>query len=352
MRRSQGDSILMGMDFVFTMEVVGIALGVIGLKLTIVVCALPTWIVTTIIRANVANREVVTHGLWMSCVTQGKGQTQCEVYNSMWDLPYCIQPVKAMILTAIILGVLGVTISMVGAKCTYCIKDETSQTKLIIIAGILFILDGILILSTLFMVTITVQINCFRQYKGNFELGNSLYFGWVAAVLLLIGGFILCINVGVFGWMMGIFGWIVSLMPCCISVLLIFIFHVFPEPRYRDTWMLLMTTSISSLLGALGMMGSIFGTRCCNCIKSNRTRVKARFIVGIFFILAGILQYTTVFLNYYLTHNLPEYWRGLLISFAEHSRWAASLLLIGGTILCCSTLKKKPDSTTTKSISH
>ncbi|XP_020326505.1 claudin-3-like [Oncorhynchus kisutch] len=345
MRRSQGDSILMGMDFVFTVEVVGIALGVIGLILTIVVCALPTWIVTTIIQANVANTEVVTHGLWMRCVTQGKGQTQCEVYNSMWDLPDCIQPVKAMILTAIILGVLGVTISMVGAKCTYCIKDETSQTKLIIIAGILFILDGILILSTLFLVTITVQTNCFIQYKGNFELGNSLYFGWVAAALLLIGGFILCINVGVFGWMMGIFGWIVSLMPCYISVLFIL------DP-YRDTWTFLMTTSISSILGALGVMGSIFGTRCCNCIKNNRTRVKARFIVGIFFILAGILQFTNVFLNYYLTHNFPEYWRGLLISFAEHSRWAASMLLIGGTILCCSTLKKKPDSTTTKSISH
>ncbi|XP_064827250.1 claudin-4-like [Oncorhynchus masou masou] len=344
MRRSQGDSILMGMDFVFTVEVVGIAMGVIGLIVTVVVCALPTWIVTTIIQANVANTEVVTYGLWMSCVAQGTGKTQCEVYNSMWDFPQCIQPVRAMLLTAIILGVLGVTISMVGAKCTYCIKDETSQTNLIIIAGILFILAGILILSTLFMVTITVQINCFIQSKGNFELGNSLYFGWVAAALLLIGGFILCINVGVFGWMMGIFGWIFSLIPCGISVLFIL-------DSNRDAWMLLMTTSISSILGALGVMGSILGTRCCNCIKSNRTRVKARFIVGIFFILAGILQFTTVFLNYYLTHNFPGYWWGILISFSENSRWATSMLLIGGTILCCSTLKK-PDSTTTKSITH
>ncbi|XP_021445957.2 claudin-4-like [Oncorhynchus mykiss] len=329
----------MGMDFVFTVEVVGIALGVIGLILTIVVCALPTWIEITIIEANVTTTEVVTYGLWMSCVAQDMGQTQCEVYNSIFD------PARAMFPTAIILGVLGVTISMVGAKCTNCIKDETSQTKLIIIAGIVFILAGILILITLFMVTITVQINYFIQSKGNFELGNSLYFGWVAAALLLIAGFILCINVGVFGWMMGIFGWIVSLVPCCIYVLLRLDF-------YRDTWMLLMTTSISSILGALGVMGSIFGTRCCNCIKSNRTRVKARFIVGIFFILAGILQFTTVFLNYYLSPKFPEYWSRGLIYFAEHSRWAASMLLIGGTILCCSTLKKKPDSTTTKSISH
>ncbi|XP_064860652.1 claudin-4-like [Oncorhynchus nerka] len=224
MRRSQGDSILMGMDFVFTVEVVGIALGVIGLILTIVVCALPTWIEITIIEANVTTTEVVTYGLWMSCVAQGTGQTQCEVFNSIsiWD------PARAMFPTAIILGVLGVTISMVGAKCTNCIKDETSQTKLIIIAGIFFILAGILILITLFMVTITVQIDYFIQSKGNFELGNSLYFGWVAAALLLIGGFILCINVGVFGWMMGIFGWIVSLVSCALSILLPFVFILCP----------------------------------------------------------------------------------------------------------------------------
>jgi VIT1/CCC1 family predicted Fe2+/Mn2+ transporter len=126
-----------------------------------------------------------------------------------------------------------------------------------------------------------------------------LYFGWVAAALLLIGGVILCITVGVFGWMMGIFGWIVSRVSCALSILLPFSYY--PVPQYRNIWKVLITTSISSILGALGVMGSIFGTRCCNCIKSNRIRVKARFIVGIFFILAGILQLTTVFLvDHYL----------------------------------------------------
>ncbi|CAB1333233.1 unnamed protein product [Coregonus sp. 'balchen'] len=97
---------------------------------------------------------------------------------------------------------------------------------------------------------------------------------------------------------------------------------------------MLKITSISTILGALGVMGSIFGTKCCNCIKSNRTRVKARFIVGIFFILA-------------------EYRWEVLFFSTEFCRWSASMLLIGGTILCCSTLKRKnPDSTTTKSTSH
>ncbi|CDQ75922.1 unnamed protein product [Oncorhynchus mykiss] len=74
----------MGMDIVYAVEmveVVGIALGVIGLILTTMICALPTWIEITFIVGNVTNTEVVLYCLWMSCVTQGMGQTQCEVYT-------------------------------------------------------------------------------------------------------------------------------------------------------------------------------------------------------------------------------------------------------------------------------
>ncbi|XP_071219392.1 claudin-9-like [Salvelinus alpinus] len=347
----------MGMDIMKMVEVVGIALGVIGLILTIVVCALPTWIVTTFIADNSANTEVVLYGLWMSCVTQGTGKTQCEVYNYRGYWKYDLQLARAMILTAIILGVLGVMVSMVGAKSTNCIKDKTSQAKLIIIAGILFILAGILILITVSWVAIFIIFG--MRIKEKPELGASLYIGWVAASLLLIGGVILCITVGVFGWMMGIFGWVVSLVPSALSILLPF--RHYPEPHYGDMWKVLMTTSISSILGALGVMGSIFGTRCCNCIKSNRIRVKARFTVGIFFILAGILQLTTLFLVvHYLRTDLHLqlypfvlFTQHDLVILAEVCRWSASMLLIGGTILCCCIFKRnQPDSTTTTSTSR
>ncbi|XP_055791070.1 claudin-4-like [Salvelinus fontinalis] len=347
----------MGMDIMKMVEVVGIALGVIGLILTIVICTLPTWIVTTIIAGNVATTKVVLYGLWMSCVTQGTGKTQCGVYNSMLYWKYDLQPARAMILTAIILGVLGVMVSMVGAKCTNCIKDKTSQAKLIIIAGILFILAGILLLITVSWVAIFIIFGMWIEEK--FELGASLYIGWVAASLLLIGGVTLCITVGVFGWMMGIFGWIVSLVASALSVWIPFSHH--PEPHYRNIWMLLMTTSISSILGALGVMGSIFGTRCCNCIKSKRIRIKGRFIVGIFFILAGILQFTTVFLvDHYLRMDVhlqlspfALFTQHDLVILAEVCRWSASMLLIGGTILCCCIFKRnQPDSTTNTSTSR
>eukprot|EP00063_Salmo_salar_P010352 XP_013985187.1 PREDICTED: claudin-4-like [Salmo salar] len=350
----------MGMDIVLTVamvEVVCVALGVIGLILTIVICALPTWRVTTIITGNVATTEVVWYGLWMRCVTQGTGQTQCD--NSMWHWRYNLQPARAMILTAIILVVLGVMVSMVGAKCTNCIKDKTSQAKMIIIAGILFILAGILILIPVSLVAIPIINDSSTRIEEKPELGNSLYLGWVAASLLLIGGVTLCIKEGVFGWIMGIFGWIVSLVLCVISVW--FPYNHYPEPQYRNIWKILMTTSISSILGALGVMGSIFGTKCCNCIRSNRTRVKARFIVGTFFILAGILQLTTLFLvDHYLRtdfhlllYPFVLFTQHDLVILAEVCRWSASMLLIGGTILCCSIFKRnQSDSSMTQSTSR
>ncbi|XP_041706254.2 claudin-4-like, partial [Coregonus clupeaformis] len=236
---------------------VGIALGVIGLILTIVICALPTWIETTFIAANFTTTKVNLRSLWMNCLTQSTGQTHCKMDNFSGNWTPVMEYAGAMILTAIILGVLGVTVSMVGAKCTNCIKEETSQAKLIIISGILFILAGILIFIPVSMVARSIISYSSKWIGGKTELGASLYFGWGAAALLLIGGFILDVRMD-----------------------------------------MLKITSISTIMGALGVMGSIFGTKCCNCIKSNRTRVKARFIVGIFFILAGILQLTTIFFFY------------------------------------------------------
>ncbi|KAJ4930159.1 hypothetical protein JOQ06_019172 [Pogonophryne albipinna] len=101
------------------MEIVGIALGVIGFILAIVTCALPMWRVTAFIGANIITAQTIMEGLWMNCL---------------------------MMSIAIILGILGVLISIVGAKCTNCIEDEGAKAKEIIISGIFFVLGGLLVL--------------------------------------------------------------------------------------------------------------------------------------------------------------------------------------------------------------
>ncbi|CAN9501117.1 unnamed protein product [Ophioblennius macclurei] len=177
------------------MEIVGIALGFLGLVIAIVTCALPMWKVSAFVGSNIITAQTIWEGLWMNCVTQSTGQMQCKIYDSMLALPQELQASRAMTIVAVILGALGVMVSIVGAKCTNCIEDEPSKAKVMIIAGIFFVLAGILVLipvSWTASVVIRDFYNPLVVSGQRRELGASLYVGWGAAALLLIGGAMLC----------------------------------------------------------------------------------------------------------------------------------------------------------------
>lgn len=177
------------------LEIVGIALGVIGFIISIVTTALPMWKVTAFIGPNIITAQTIWEGLWMNCVTQSTGQMQCKVYDSLLALSPELQASRAMMIIGIILGVLGVMISIVGAKCTNCIEDEVSKAKVMIIAGIFFILAGLLVLIPVSWSAHVIIRDFYNPLLTNAqrrELGASLYIGWGAAALLLIGGAMLC----------------------------------------------------------------------------------------------------------------------------------------------------------------
>ncbi|XP_005452732.1 claudin-3-like [Oreochromis niloticus] len=177
------------------MEIVGIAFGVIGFLIAILSCALPMWKVSAFVGANIVTAQIIQEGLWMNCVTQSTGQMQCKVYDSLLALSPELQASRAMMVIAIILGVLGVMISIVGAKCTNCIEEEGSKAKVMIIAGVFFILSGLLVLipvSWTAQVIITDFYNPLVISAQRREIGASLYIGWAAAGVFLIGGAMLC----------------------------------------------------------------------------------------------------------------------------------------------------------------
>lgn len=177
------------------MEIVGISLGALGFIIAIVTCALPMWKVTAFIGANIVTSQTIWEGLWMNCVIQSTGQMQCKIYDSLLALPQELQASRAMMIISIILGVLGVLISIVGAKCTNCIEDEPSKAKVMIIAGIFFLLAGLLVLIPVSWTASVIVRDFYNPILANpqkRELGASLYIGWGAAALLLIGGAMLC----------------------------------------------------------------------------------------------------------------------------------------------------------------
>ncbi|XP_039986580.1 claudin-4-like [Xiphias gladius] len=178
-------------------QIIGISMAVIGWFMVIVVCALPMWKVTAFIGANIITAQTIWQGMWMNCVVQSTGQMQCKVYDSMLALPQDLQAARAMIIISILTGIFGLVLSIAGGKCTNCIEEERSKAKACILAGILFIVSGLLCLIPVSWSANTIITNFYNPLlieAQRYELGAALYIGWAAAALLLMGGGLLCWN--------------------------------------------------------------------------------------------------------------------------------------------------------------
>ncbi|MGH0153324.1 UNVERIFIED_CONTAM: hypothetical protein FKN15_036475 [Acipenser sinensis] len=177
------------------LEILGLALCVFGWIAAIITCALPMWRVTAFIGSNIVTSQTIWEGLWMNCVVQSTGQMQCKIYDSMLALPQDLQAARALTVISIILALLAILISIVGARCTNCIEDEGSKAKVMIISGVLFIIAGVMQLIPVSWSANTIVRDFYNPLLTDAqrrELGSSLYSGWAAAVLLILGGALLC----------------------------------------------------------------------------------------------------------------------------------------------------------------
>ncbi|XP_040116922.1 claudin-4 [Oryx dammah] len=179
------------------LQVMGIALAVLGWLGAILSCALPMWRVTAFIGSNIVTSQTIWEGLWMNCVVQSTGQMQCKVYDSLLALPQDLQAARALIVICIILAVFGVLLSVVGGKCTNCVDDESSKAKIMIVAGVVFLLAGLLVMVPVSWTANNVIRDFYNPLVASGqkrEMGASLYVGWAAAGLLMLGGALLCFN--------------------------------------------------------------------------------------------------------------------------------------------------------------
>ncbi|XP_026227914.1 claudin-like protein ZF-A89 [Anabas testudineus] len=178
-----------------SLHLFGILLPCLGFVGQIIICALPMWKVTVFIGAHIVTAQTVWEGLWKSCVIHRNGQMQCKVYDSMLALPQDLKAARALVVISILVAFLGILLSIAGGKCTNCIKDKAAKNKVAIVAGVFFIVGGILCLipvSWSANAVIRDFYNPIVTYSLKRELGASLFIGWASAGLLLIGGALLC----------------------------------------------------------------------------------------------------------------------------------------------------------------
>ncbi|XP_073727352.1 claudin-3 isoform X2 [Misgurnus anguillicaudatus] len=339
------------------LEIGGIALGIIGWIIGIVACALPMWRVSAFVGANIVTAQVIWEGLWMNCVVQSTGQMQCKIYDSMLALSQDLQASRAMSIIAVILGVLAVMISVMGAKCTNCIEDEAAKAKVMIVAGVLFILAGILeLIPAAWVANQTIQdfynplLVAAQQREGIMSMG------------LEIGGIAL-----------GIIGWIIGIVACALPMWRVSAFVganiVTAQVIWEGLWMNCVVQStgqmqckiydsmlalsqdlqasramsiIAVILGVLAVMISVMGAKCTNCIEDEAAKAKVMIVSGVLFILAGILELIPA--AWVANQTIRDFYNPLLVAAQQRelgaslyiSFAAAAMLLIGGAMLCCS----------------
>uniref|UniRef100_A0A8C6LRS7 Claudin 4 n=1 Tax=Nothobranchius furzeri TaxID=105023 RepID=A0A8C6LRS7_NOTFU len=145
-------------------QILGIALGIIGWIGAIVTCILPQWRVTAFIGQNIVTAQTTWSGIWMECVVQSTGQMQCKVYDSMLALSSDLQAARALTVVSILVGVIGILLAIAGGKCT----------------------NSSAIIRDFY--------NPMLTSSQKMELGASLFIGWGASALLILGGGLLCAN--------------------------------------------------------------------------------------------------------------------------------------------------------------
>ena len=177
------------------LQFLGIFLAALGFIGDIITCALPMWKVSAFIGSNIVTAQTYWEGLWMICVKQSTGQLQCKMYNSMLILPADHQAARALMIISLLVAVMGLLLATAGGQCTNCIDDEAAKIKVGIVAGVFFIVAGVLCLIPVSWSANEIIRNFYNPILMSGqkrELGASLFVGWVSAGLLLIGGALLC----------------------------------------------------------------------------------------------------------------------------------------------------------------
>ncbi|KAI4549688.1 hypothetical protein MG293_002018 [Ovis ammon polii] len=158
--------------------------------------ALPQWKQSSYAGDAIITAVGLYEGLWMSCASQSTGQVQCKLYDSLLALEGHIQSARALMVVAVLLGFVGMVLSVIGMKCTRVgDSNPIAKGRVAIAGGALFLLAGLCTLTAVsWYATLVTQefFNPSTPVNARYEFGPALFVGWAAAGLALLGGSFLC----------------------------------------------------------------------------------------------------------------------------------------------------------------
>uniref|UniRef100_A0A087X2T8 Claudin i n=1 Tax=Poecilia formosa TaxID=48698 RepID=A0A087X2T8_POEFO len=170
-----------------TVQMVCLALGVLGRLWMTICCVVPRWKVT---HFNKTMTEYSTiQGLWNWCVVECSGQELCKNYESSKAMSSDLQGARAMTFISCIVSAFSLFSLIFGAYFPTFMQKQNAKAKNSVVPGLGLVLSGVLMI-------ISVRWSMYAT-SGDFvnlliEMGECIYFGWTAGVLMILSGGLLC----------------------------------------------------------------------------------------------------------------------------------------------------------------
>ncbi|XP_069474137.1 claudin-18 isoform X2 [Ambystoma mexicanum] len=195
-------------------QTMGLVVGTLGLAGVIAATGIDMWS-TQDLYSNPVTTTFQYQGLWLSCVKQSTGFTQCRPYFTILGLPAMFQAVRALMIVGIVLAAIGLLIAIVSLKCLRIgSMEDSAKAKLTLISGIMFILAGLcaiigvsvfanMLVTNFWMTTVSMYGNSavsgmsggagLPSLQTRYTFGSALFVGWVAGGLTMVGGIMMCL---------------------------------------------------------------------------------------------------------------------------------------------------------------
>ncbi|XP_075426504.1 claudin-15-like isoform X2 [Ascaphus truei] len=176
------------------LEIVGFLMSLGGCLITGTTLSNNRWKISTV-HGSVITTSNLYENLWKSCAADSTGISNCKKFDSILALPAYIQVCRALMIIALILGLLSVGLSLFGLKCIKVgSNDGSTKGKIALTGGLMFILAGLCCLVAVSWYAAMITAQFFDPLYGGtkYEIGEALYLGWAGALLTMIGGSLLC----------------------------------------------------------------------------------------------------------------------------------------------------------------
>ncbi|KAM8953980.1 claudin-15-like isoform 2-T2 [Pelodytes ibericus] len=176
------------------LEIVGFLMALAGSLVTGVTLSSGRWKTSTV-HGSVITTSIVYENLWKSCAEDSTGISNCKKFDSILALPVHVQVCRALMIIAIVLGLISAVLSLFGLKCTKVgSTSEHSKGKIALAGGLVFITGGLCCLIAVSWYAAMITAQFFDPLYGGtkYELGSALYIGWAGSLLAILGGSFLC----------------------------------------------------------------------------------------------------------------------------------------------------------------